>query len=322
MPEYRVRRADALSILSVLALVAVPLALVALLAGHGRAWADPPEGCSVYDEESQICLEWEVPGTPGATPTGNHPGGGERKCRDENGTEVPCTKDDLVWMGAPRYCYGGPVDPQPPADDPVWAVNNITPADGQFWTCMLSASGGTASYAVWFVRNGQEPVDPRVIAVQLRATAPFETANAKIAPPPSYHTYINYLNWLWIPANQWHQVSVSLTAQGATVRLSATPAYVSWDMGNGESVSCAGAGREWVKGMPEDAPTNCSFRYSTMKDPKGDTWSISARVNYTLRWTCAGNCGGQTSGDLGEVTAPAGAPTSITVLQRQTVVTH
>lgn len=122
------------------------------------------------------------------------------------------------------------------------------------------------------------------------------------------------------PEGQWHDVSVSLTVAGATVTLTATPDYTSWDMGNGATVSCVGPGREWVKGMPEDAPTNCSYAYDEMKDPEGDKWTVSARINYSVGWTCTGNCGGQTSGDLGDVTALAGDSTSITVYQRQTVV--
>ena len=37
-----------------------------------------------------------------------------------------------------------------------------------------------------------------------------------------------------------------------------------------------------------------------MKDPEGDKWTVSARINYTVSWTCTGNCGGQTGGDLAE----------------------
>jgi len=72
--------------------------------------------------------------------------------------------------------------------------------------------------------------------------------------------------------------------------------------------------------MPEDAPTNCSYAYDSMENPEGDTWTVTARINYTLAWTCTGNCGGLTSGDLGEQLAAAGDSTTITVYQRQTVV--
>ncbi len=90
-------------------------------------------------------------------------------------------------------------------------------------------------------------------------------------------------------------------------------------MGNGDTQSCVGPGREWVKGMPENAPTNCSYSYDEMEDPKGDTWTVSAQISYTLAWTCTGNCGGATSGDLGSQLAAAGDSTTITVYQRQTV---
>ena len=48
---------------------------------------------------------------------------------------------------------------------------------------------------------------------------------------------------LWLTACE---CGTRRAAQGAKLR-------------NGESTSCVGAGREWVKGMPEDAPTNCSY---------------------------------------------------------------
>lgn len=200
-------------------------------------------------------------------------------------------------------------------------ANGITPADGQFWTCTECAAGSaTCTGQVWWVENGTEPVDPVAIATQLRVSLPYELADAKIAPPPSYHTYISYKNWLWVQSSQWHTVTASQSVRGATVTLTATPSYTSWDMGNGDTVSCVGPGREWVKGMPEDAPTNCSYAYDEMQDPEGDTWTVTAQINYTLAWTCTGNCGGLTSGDLGEQLAAAGDSTTITVYQRQTVV--
>lgn len=298
---------------------AVVAASTVLLLGESNApaWADcPPDPINV---STGLCLSDTVPSTP---PTTTDPGPSPDSepsgpaCQGAPNGE--CTNEyGFVWIGPPRNCYGFALDPQPKAGDPLWHGHD--PSEGGIWSCDPTFS---VPQNTWFVPNGQTVIDPGGVARQLVKRAPFELANAQMAPPPNYHSYINYLNWLWIPQSQWHGVSVSLTAAGATVTLTAKPTYVLWDMGNGESTSCAGSGRAWVTGMPEDAPTNCAFRYSTMQDAEGDTWTISARITYAVGWTCVGNCGGQTAGDLGDVTAPAGAPTSITVLQRQTVVTH
>ena len=106
-----------------------------------------------------------------------------------------------------------------------------------WWTCQV----GATSFAVWWVADGNAPVDPVAVATQLRVQIPYELADAKIAPPPTYHTYISYKNWMWVESAQWHTVSASQSVRGATVTLTATPSYVSWDMGNGDTVSCVGS---------------------------------------------------------------------------------
>ncbi|MEO7844362.1 MAG: hypothetical protein ABIR82_03410, partial [Nocardioides sp.] len=85
-----------------------------------------------------------------------------------------------------------------------------------------------------------------------------------------------------------------------------------------QTINCPDAGRPWVTGMGDSAVTTCSYAYTAMDDPEGDTHVVSARIVYQIDWTCAGACStGQ--GSLGMVRARAGEPTSIEVLQRQTV---
>lgn len=285
--------------------------VVLLIAGAGSAAAEcPPDP---FDDLG-VCLSDTVPGNPPSDPGGpTNPGPSGPACL--GAPDGVCVNDyGYVWNSA-HNCYSFPLDPQPGPDSPLWQGHD--PTEGALWSCDPTVS---IPNNVWFVPNGAAVIDPGQVAQQLLRRAPFELANAHMAPGPGDHTYINYLNWMWIPDDQWHDVSVSLTVAGATVTLTANPTHVNWDMGNGESTSCVGPGRAWVRGMAEDAPTNCSFTYSAMEDPEGDTWAVLARINYTVGWTCTGRCGGQTSGDLGEVTALAGNSTSITVYQRQTVV--
>jgi hypothetical protein len=302
----------ALTSIGVVGLVAAVLTAVMLVSvgPTSTSWADGPGECAEYDPKTGACIRWNIPGTTPGTPGNTGGAGGEGGCRDRDGSEVPCTKDGLTWWGEPRYCYAELMVPQMPP--PAGQKQN----EGQWWGCPT----GTSSGLVWWVEDGEAPVDPVAVATQLKVTIPYELADAKIAPPPTYHTYISYKNWLWVESGQWHAVTGSQSVRGATVTLRATPSYVEWTMGNGDTVSCVGAGREWVKGMPENAPTNCSYAYDEMEDAKGDTWTVSAQISYTLAWTCTGNCGGATSGDLGSQLAAAGDSTTITVYQRQTVV--
>lgn len=307
----------ATSTLAIVALIAVAGTLLGA-GGVTPAWADGPEDCpGNWDPTTQACIQVSIPGpTQTPNPTGGT-GGGTDKCYDGD-TEVPCTKDGMSWFES-HLCYAAPMQPQPPANHAAWAGH--TPAEGTIYMCSESSpmKGPCGSFDCWFVGGGLEPVDGAAVARQLMVTIPYELADAKIAPPPTYHTYISYKNWLWIESSQWHSVSQSRSLRGATVTLTASPSYVEWDMGNEDTVSCVGAGRAWAKGMPENAPTNCSYAYEEMENPEGDTWTVSARISYTLSWTCEGNCGGATSGDLGSQLAAAGDSTTITVYQRQTV---
>jgi hypothetical protein len=291
------------------AVVVIASTVVLLVVSNEPAWADcPPDPV----DETGICLSTTV---PSQSPT--NPGPTGPACPGAPNGE--CANGLGVWFGS-HQCYAAKSEPQPGPGSSLWEGHK--PSGGSIWICVKSYGPLGAVGGFFFVPNGTAVIDAAGVARQLVKRAPFELANAHMAPSPDYHTYINYVNWLWIPNSQWHDVLVSLTVAGATVTLTAKPTSARWDMGNGAGTSCAGPGRAWVHGMPEDAPTNCSFRYSTMHDPEGDTWAVSARIKYTVGWTCTGNCAGQTSGDLGNVTASAGNPTSITVLQRQTVVTH
>lgn len=319
MRSHSAVRSTATTLLSCLALVSAiaTAALLLAIATTDRVWADGPEDCpegTGWNEDLGACIQINIPGgeTPGPGETPN-PGTGATVCRDKDGSEVPCTKDGLTWWGSPHWCYAEPQQPQNP---PPRGHEN---ENGMWWTCQTGSSDTAASYAVWWASGGAAPVDGAAVARQMIVTIPFELADAKIAPPPTYHTYISYENWLWIESSQWHTVSQTRSLRGATVTLTATPSYVEWDMGNDDTKSCVGPGRAWVKGMPENAPTNCSYAYEEMQDPEGDTWTVSARISYTLAWTCEGNCGGATSGDLGSQLAAAGDSTTITVYQRQTV---
>lgn len=301
-------------------LAAVTLAIAGLAYAGQPAHADGPAGCTNWDPALEACLEWAVPGDPGATAPAEpvDDGNSEAGCHDRAGNQVDCYKDGMAWVPS-HGCYASVAPVQPPPGDPVW--HGRSPDDGQIWSC-VDSGGGSFVFDMWFVPNGEAPtVDAGAVAATLRLSAPYELAAAQIAPPPSYHSYINYVNWLWIPSNQWHDVTASTSMLGATITLTARPEHVTWNLGNGNGTTCSGPGRAWVEGMPENAPTSCSYAYASMQDPEGDTWRVSARITYAVTWTCSGRCGGQNAGELGNFEAQAGEPTSVTVLQRQTVVT-
>ena len=255
-------------------------------------------------------------GVTATTTVGGNPGTpGENHCYRQSGAEVPCTSASGSWY-APYDCYISPVpvDQWPAADDPVY--NGVDATTGQVYWC---AEDWTGANRMVFI-GGAQPVDPRQVVEEAAKTMPLELAQPQVAPGPDWHTYIHLDNWLWIPPEQWHPVTTSVTAGAITVTAIAAPLRIDWDLDT-DTVRCADPGRPWVAGMTDAAKTTCSYAYDTLDNPTGDLHPVSAHIVYDITWTCAGPCLIQ-AGSLGEWNAAAGPVTTIEVRQRQTVVTQ
>lgn len=294
------------------ALVAVVLVVMPGL--FAPSWAAcPPDPVS----PTGLCLSDVVnptdPDTPAPTPGGPSPqtcpSAPDGKCVDEYGSH---------WMGT---CYAYMLQPQPAVGSTLWEQIAGDETEGTIWACVDG---------ILFIVPGAPPVvDAAGVARQLVERAPFEIAEVRTAPDSTFHTFVNVDNWVWVPASQWHEVSVSLSANGATVTLRATPSKLVVDMGDGGSpLVCRSAGREWRKGMTDAATTPCSYAYKKVSTVNaagqykaGERFTLQGRLYYTVAWTCTGNCSGA-SGTLGEFPAPVGAAQQIEVRQRQTVVTR
>jgi hypothetical protein len=217
---------------------------------------------------------------------------------------------------ASQQCYGFELQPPPPVGDQQWQGHD--PSEGSLWYCPFDG----VSQTTFFVPGGAAAplADPAVLARRALDRMQLELADAQIAPGPTFHTYVHIGNWMWVPAEQWHDLSLAVSAGPTTVTAAAVPVRVEWDMG-AETVSCFDAGREWRKGMTDSAQTTCDYAYESIENPTGDTHDVSAQIVYSVTWTCSGACLSP-AGDLGEVTAPSGETTTIEVRQRQTVVTN
>ena len=296
----------------------VLVTVVTLVAAPGlfvSAWAACPNG---QVEVGGICLGVEIdpgPTDPGPGPTGpgpqtcpSAPGG---RCVDQYGN---------TWVST-AGCYASMVPRQPAVGSPIWEQIMGDLAEGTIWSCV----DGT----LFRVLGAPPVVDAAGVALQLTERAPFEVAEVHIAPDATFHTYVNVQNWVWVPQAQWHEVSISLSANGATVTLRATPSKIDVDMGDGaRPLVCRTAGREWRKGMTDAATTSCGYAYKKVSTvnaaggyAEGKRFTVQGRLFYVVDWTCTGNCSGA-SGTLGEFPAPSGAAQQIEVRQRQTVVTN
>lgn len=302
-------------------LIAMAMAMVlpAFVAARPAHAADssgcPPGTTPVTAGGGVICVTVTDPGSPGQP---SAPGGGSQTqagCYRSDGTKVSCRTSDGYWWSA-YQCYAAPSDAPP--GTPPWRGHT----DGSVWDCTScdTASSATCTVQVIWVAPGDDPGPPT--PAQLAATAiglvRLAKADVHIAPQPPAPAYVGVENWLWIPRVQWATLSRSVTAGPTTVRVTAAPSRVAWDVGPA-TVTCAGPGEVWARGMSDAATTDCGYTYTTdSSSQRGGAFAISAVIEYHVTWTCSGTCS-TAGGDLGLVDGPAGVG-RLRVLQRQTVV--
>jgi hypothetical protein len=200
------------------------------------------------------------------------------------------------------------------------------PESGWVWQCSPDVSQGLAGWAgvpegeeVFYVPDGETPVmDPAVIAARAVDRLPLAVPEIGMAPMDPQRTTVGLETWLWVPEEQWDGQSLTVTAAGGSVTVTAAPVRVDWDLTEG-STSCFSPGRVWVRGMSGVGQTDCGYTFSTVSQgaPEGK-YSVSATIVYEVSWTCSGVCLSE-SGDLGEVSSVSSS-TAIEVIERQTVV--
>lgn len=299
---------------------ALLLAVAGTLVSAGPAAA---AGCSPGTAASPgpgggvICITATDPGTPGeggTTPvsdTGD--GGAGGGCVGYHGTPIACVNEWGSWIPS-HHCYAQPVNV--PANDPAWHGHS----NGAVWMCALITEE-MGPPTLWWMPPGAAPTplpDPGQLAQQALGQLRLATAEVHTAPQDPDRSIVGVEVWMWVPSAQWRTLTKSVTAGSTTVTVTAAPDHAAWDMGPGER-ACFGPGREWRKGMSDDAVTDCGFTYTETSDRQpGGKFGISARIAYQVDWTCSGACLSD-SGSLGVVEAPAGTD-ALRVLQRQTVV--
>lgn len=140
------------------------------------------------------------------------------------------------------------------------------------------------------------PVD---VARSVLQEAPLPLPAVRTSPPPEIDQLVNLPLWMWL--DNWAPVSVTaaLPEAGASVTVTATPRSVTWDMGNGDRVVCAGPGTPYIPGAGNQASPDCGYTYrrSSAGQPNLQ-YQVSATMTWDASWTAAGVDGG---GSLGQV---------------------
>lgn len=122
---------------------------------------------------------------------------------------------------------------------------------------------------------------------QLRLPSPQIQAN------PADEQLVYLPTWLWLDSGDWGSVSATASVPGVSVTAVARPTSVVWTMGDGSSVTCAGAGTPYGSSRSPTTPSpDCGYTYRTSSAGQPDSaYAVSATVHWTVTWAGAGQRG-------------------------------
>jgi hypothetical protein len=291
-----------LSVLVVFSMMAFGVVLLAPAAG-----ADGGGDCNVRDPSCTV----EVGG-------GDHHGGGP-------GTGGPSTNPCAAY---PTAAYGDkpPKVSQACADELQGNYCNAMKAD--------AADALGKPYAQWTAAEteavnaemadiGCPPVvTPAGLAQEAYKTIVFPHPSGNRSPSQTLlykgfpFTYVNLWTYFWTSRSTWKPLTATASAAGFTATVTARPAALIFDPGDGSAaVSCGGPGRPWTEADGNSAPPGgaCGYQYRRVT---GSPVTSTQSILWKITWTGTGGAAGEIP-QL--VTSTTG---QLHVLQIQTVVTR
>lgn len=203
------------------------------------------------------------------------------------GSGSSCTYTPMPAKDAATFGAGGPTPG-------AWYFIHCPGRDLTIWNGALSWIP-TASPAL----GGTPPAPATALALQAvdSLTLPPPVINLD----PSAFSVVNLDSWLWIDPSSWHSFSATATAGAVSATATAVPETVSWSMGDGHTVVCAGPGTPYRPAIPPEAQaTDCSYKYrrssagqpSANGDSNDGAFSVVSTITWSVTWSATGATGG------------------------------
>ena len=289
-------------------------ALLICLACTTALWIKPMPAsadteCQVNDPQSGVCLVWvEVPATPSGAGEDNdgapkETGAGEGCVWDGTAQgvtkpppgPVPCTSEAGYWSNV-RNCYIMLLDPQPAPGDASWQGHE--PGDGAVYQCYQPQTG----ILVWIWTQdpppdstaGPTPGEVARLAIedmQLRAI----DIGLVPEPGPDSIGLVGMPVWMWAASpggSTFGPITATASAGGVTITATAKVHKVSWDMGDGTTVTCLNAGTPYDPSYGRQESPDCGHVYEKSSSHQtSGKYIVTATSSWVVTWTGAGQSG-------------------------------
>ncbi|MEV8597330.1 ATP/GTP-binding protein [Streptomyces sp. NPDC052012] len=221
-----------------------------------------------------------------------------RKGPDGNGTASaarPGASD------GPKCTYTK-LNPQPPDTNLAVREGRKQGGKGAIYRVMCPATGRIG--VVWIPDGGQAPaqpaIDPEVLAQ--RAVDAMKLTGPDIASPRADGRYtVGVPMWLWVRQGPttYGPATATATAGDVTVTATAKVTSISWDLGDGTTLTCTGPGTPYRESTGIADSPDCGHRYTQASSGRpGERYPLTATSTWTITWEVA--AGGTDSGEFTE----------------------
>lgn len=110
-----------------------------------------------------------------------------------------------------------------------------------------------------------------------------------LSPNADATQYVGLPLWAWSSASAWVPRSVTVSAGGVSLTMTASPVYSVWSMGDGGSVTCSGPGTPYPSvssGKPPRSSPDCGYTYArpSVSEP-GGVFSASVTTHWKVAWS-------------------------------------
>lgn len=213
-------------------------------------------------------------------------------CVDPRGKELPCRDGDAYWSNQ-KGCYISPYPGGANAfspTDPIWQGNY---PNGAIYICAVPGLLGNqlAFWAAAPPAGPAAPPDPAVLAQQALESMKLRAVQIGIVPEniPGSVGIIGFPTWMWAAdpgESTTGPITRTASAAGYTVTATATLGRIVWNMGDGTSVTCQGAGTAYQDSYGRQSSPTCGHTYT-----RTGTYPVSATSYWDVTWEGIGQTG-------------------------------
>ena len=182
------------------------------------------------------------------------------------------------------------------------APGGATPGSWYSVTCTNQITGSSVTQTEWIpdqAPTSAPAVDPYSVALQAERSMVLPRPTVQFNPFGT--AVVNLPTWLWIGPGTWHSRTVTASVGSVSATAVAVPDMVTWSMGDGDTVTCAGPGTPFDTGRPASSQvTGCAYSYpiSSAGQPASDgipdhgSFTVQATVTWSVTWSAQGTSGG------------------------------